>query len=113
MESILCVSEFDMDAAVSEDETTYTDSCITVSVAVISVAIGIVVALGLVVSVGIVVVGINVVDEEVIRMECVVPAKVAVPVDWVDRVCPGGTWGPIPKKLIDASRARSRELSCR
>ena len=69
MESILCVSVFDMDAAVSEDETTYTDSCITVSVAVISVAIGIVVALGLVVSVGIVVVGINVVDDGAIRME--------------------------------------------
>ena len=90
------------------------DTTVSVSViCVIFVTIGIVVALGLVVSVGIVVVGINVVDEEVIRMECVVPAKVAVPVDCVDRVCSGGTWGPIPKKLIDASLARSRELSCR
>ena len=81
--------------------------------AVISVAIGIVVVFGVVVSVGIVVAGVNVVDDGAIRMECVVPATVAVPVDCVDRVCPGGSWGPIPKKLIDASRARSRELSCR
>ena len=111
VESILCVSVFDMDVAASEDEITYTDSCITVSVAVISVAIGIVVASGIEVAVGnivsginVVVVGVeiadldvvalgivvahnNVVDDEVIGMKGAdVSVTVSVPVDRIGRV---------------------------